>query len=366
VQVGTAPHLLGDYLVYGSEGSLRAVRFNARQVDVVGEAVDLMKNIVAKDNGSMDMAVATDGTLAYVSGSEAQHDVYWVDRRGVRDVVGLPPNGYIHARLSPDGSKIALDARGRDHGIIIWNIARRTATRLPSDAPLDGQPIWMPDSTRVVFTSQRKGPGDLYVQQVDGSGSAQQIVTSQNQLRACDVSRDGTHLIFSEPATAGHTLKTVPIAGGGRAEPLTAANKSGRNAALSPDGNLIAFQSDDGGRSEIFLRRVPDADGGGLQVSTAGGVQPAWAGRELFYIALNYKLMSVSVTQTGAKFEAAVAIPVMDVSKYLVGAFGRAYDVTPDGKRFLMVEAEPETDPTKIVVVVNWQQELQRIMSSGK
>jgi serine/threonine-protein kinase len=301
-----------------------------------------------------------------MSGSEVQRDVYWIDRGGVRHAVGLPPNGYTYARLSPDGSKIALDARGRDRGIIIWNIARGTATRLPSDAPLDSRPIWMPDSTRIVFTSQRKGPGDLYVQAVDRSGPAEQIVAGQNDLTACDVSKDGTHLIFSEPATAGHTLKTVPIAGGGRAEPLTATNKSAQNAALSPDGNLIAFQSDDSGRSEIFLRRVADADGGGLQVSTAGGVNPAWAGRELFYVALNYELMSVSVTQTGAKFEAAVAIPVMDVSKYLMGAFGRTYDVTPDGKRFLMIEAQPETDPTKIVVVANWQQELRRAMSNGK
>jgi Tol biopolymer transport system component len=366
VQVGTAPHLLGDSLIYGVEDSLRAVRFDARRVDVVGEPVDLMKGIVAKGNGSMDFTVAADGTLAYVPGLEARRDVYWVDRLGARNAIGLPPNGYIYARLSPDGSKIALDARGSDHGIVIWNIARGAATRLPSDAPLDGQPIWMPDSTRIVFTSQRKGVGDLYVQAVDGSGSAEQIVTSQNQLRAYAVSKDGDRLIFSEPTATGHNLKTVRIAGGGQAEHLPATNRTGLNAALSPDGDLIAYQSDDVGRSEIFLRRFPETERDVLQVSTAGGVQPAWAGHELFYVSPNYKLMSVLVTQAGLTFRAAIPTPVIDVSQYLSGAFGRAYDVAPDGKRFLFVEAEHEGDPTKIVVVVNWQQELRRAMSKGK
>ena len=133
---------------------------------------------------------------------------------------------------------------------------------------------------------------------------------------------------------------------------------------MSPDGRWLAYQSNESGRDEIYVRPFPNIDSGRWQVSTGGGTRPAWGpnGRELFYLAADGKLMAVPV-QSGATYSAGTPQVVVNTA-YLNPQLGRTYDVSPDGKRFLMIKdaSTQPASPRQLVVVLNWFEELKRLV----
>ena len=160
-------------------------------------------------------------------------------------------------------------------------------TRLTFDPAPDGSPVWTPDGQRLIFTSERGGPANLYWQAADGTGAAERLVEDQNPLAPYAVSPDGTRLVLGVGRTAvGLTdVGMLSLEGDRRVEPLLQSTFDEGNADISPDGRWIAYDSDETGREEVYVRPFPDVEGGRWQVSTAGGREPIWArsGRELFY-----------------------------------------------------------------------------------
>jgi eukaryotic-like serine/threonine-protein kinase len=328
---------------------------------------------------------------------------------GREESLKAPLRNYLYPRLSPDGTRVALDVRDQASDIWVWDLARETLTRFTFDPGPDTHPVWTPDGQRVLFRSLRAGPANLFWQAADGTGAVERLTESQNAQFSGAFSPDGTRLVFREETTAtGEDLLVLalegrrrrqppspgvgppPLAGLGElqrglAEPSAQAGGPGRgatsdvqplvhttfnerNGEISPDGRWLAYESDESGREEIYVRPFPDTDSGRWQVSTGGGTRPLWArsSKELFYLGPSAAMMSASV-EGGSTFRAGNPTRLFEGPYFMsANAAGRTYDVSPDGQRFLMIKvggASGETAaPTSIVVVEHWFEELKRLV----
>ena len=355
------------HVVFVRGGDLWAVRFDVDRLEAVGEPVLVEQGIRVEEGGAVQVAIADDGTLAYLSGglSGVQRSLVWVDRQGQEARLAAPPRAYVYPRLSPDGTRVALDVRDQESDIWIWDLARETLTRLTFNPAQDEYPVWTPDSTRVVFGSIVDGPTNLYWKAADGTGEVERLTESANVQFGHSFSPDGESLVFREtrPDT-GEDLRVLSLAGDGGVETLVATEFRERNPELSPDGRWMTYQSNQSGQDEVYVRPFPNVDDGQWQISTSGGTHPLWAsnGRELFY-RRGAAVMTVPV-QTEPSFTPATP-EILFEGTYVVGP-GRRYDVAADGQRFLMIKEGGAGDeapaPTSIVIVQNWFEELRRLV----
>jgi serine/threonine protein kinase len=356
------------YLVYAVAGALRAVRFDPVRLEVTGDPVAVLDAITTGGQGSAQYGLSETGTLVYVPGQargleRARRTITWIDRRGKEEPVAIAPQNYVSVRLSPDGARLALDARDRQSDIWIYELARRTMTRLTLDPAVDGFPVWTPDGRRILFESNRKSTNfQIYSQAADGTGAAEQLTTDSMQRWPFSISPDGRRAILHSE-TDGSALDTLTLDGQSKPEPLLASPSfTLAHGEVSPDGRWLAYQSNEGGENQIYVRPFPDVNSGRWQVSPAGGIKPVWArnGRELFYLA-GRSLMAVPV-QTAATFTAGTPIKLFE-GPYFVGLGGRSYDVSLDGQRFVVIKETPEEDQPRadtIAIVLNWRDELKR------
>jgi serine/threonine-protein kinase len=294
----------------------------------------------------------------------------WVDRQGREAPIKAPPRAYTYPRLSPDGARVAFND-GMD--IWIWDVARETLTRFTFDPGMNQYPVWTPDGRRLLFRSGRSGPPNLFSQAADGTGAVERLTESPNEQAPYSVSPDGNRLVFREDVRAtGQDLKVLTLQGDRRAEPLVQTAFNERNAEISPDGRWLAYQSNESGQEEIYVRPFPDANSGRWQISTSGGRVPLWArsGKELFYVAPDGAVLGVRVEVAGgASFRAGTPAKLVEGRYYTgsaAGTPGRTYDVSLDGQRFLMIKVAVSIDaasvPREIVVAQNWFEELKRLV----
>ena len=306
--------------------------------------------------------------LQYITGTtvSVERRLVWVDREGREEAIAAAPRAFRYPRVSPDGRRLALDnVAGEDADIWIWNFARETLTRLTFDPGRDIYAAWTPDGLRVAFASNRDGTMNLFWKAADGTGAVERLAESSNPQRPQIFSPDGTMLMFREndPRTNAD-LGVLSIDAEGAFEPLLATAFDEMNLDISPDGLWLAYESNESGQSEVYVRPFPDVDTGRWQISREGGSQPLWApdGRELFYLSLTGQLMAVPIEtdlfafgQTEVVFE----------KTYSNAGGGRNYDVSPDDKRFLMIKegGGDGVDATmQVILIVNWFEELKRLV----
>jgi len=333
---------------------------------VQGEPVRVESGIRVEGGGSVQIAVAANGTLAYIPAGVSigiGRTLVWGTRDGHDESVAAPARAYVAPRLSPDGTRVAMTIREQDYDIWIWDLRRDTLTRLTVDAAPDEAPVWTPDGERVVFASTRQGPMNLFAQAADGTGMVERLTDSPNPQLPSAFSPDGRALVFSETQpNTGSDLRVFAAAGDRRVTDLVATPFTESNAALSPDGRWIAYQANPSGRTEIYVRPFPDVNQGQSQVSTDGGTQPLWShdGRELFY-RNGDALMAVPI---GRDPRTAGRPRQLFTGDYVQGDGGRAYDVAPDGTRFLMLKEPVTQNPTRatITIVEHWRTQLERLL----
>jgi len=358
------------HLVYGAAGTMRAVPFDLERRVVTGPPVSIVDGVGTSRNGGVDMTIASTGTLAYIPGLGigAQRSLVWVDRMGREELLPTPARDYQYARISPDGTRLALDIRDQEEDIWIWNFTRLTLTRLTFDASLDLYPVWTPDSRRIVFASQRSGTQNLYAQAADGTGGVQRLTDTPSAQFPYSMMPAGDRLVVREDAPQrGSDLLLLPLAGEPR--PLVQSMFSELNAELSPDGRWLAYQSNESGRDEIYVRPFPDVTGGRWQVSTGGGRTPLWArtAGELFYRSADGAVMAVR-GESGPAWRVTLPTQVLPARYWDdSGTTGRTFDIAPDGRRFLMMTrgVNDKSAAPQIVVVQNWQEELKRLVPSN-
>jgi serine/threonine-protein kinase len=374
------------HLVFLRRGTLMAVPFDARRLEVTGPAVGLIADVmqaaniqpVQIDTGAGQFAVSESGSLVYVTGGVFPQDrwsLVWIDRSGQPEPLRIAPGSYLAPRLSPDGRRIAFNSTTGDWDLWTYDVARGIAARLPMEGD-QSVPIWSPDGSRLVFTSLSKGTRGLFSINSDGNGSAQQVMTStpatpppsgdvlETTLYADSWTADGSALAIQ------HQRRISLLKADGKTEPrqlLTA----GIQAEFSPDGRWLAYT--DGGvgtarTGRVYVQPYPALDRR-EQVSVESGRSPTWRrdGRELYYAEnvsdegpLKVRIMAVPITTTPT-FSAGIPRVLFEGPFRIDGPF-RGYDVTHDGQRFLMVQEvpQPPTRVSQMVLVQNWVEELKQ------
>jgi serine/threonine-protein kinase len=345
------------YLLYARATELIAVPFDLKRLDVTGAAVPVLENVRSRANGSgvALFDVSSAGSLIFVpsDAEAANRSLLWVDRSGRTQPVTRSQRAYEHPALSRDGKRVAVVIHGTDDDIWIGDLGRDTWTRLTFEAD-NQEPIWSPDGNRIVFSSNRKGPFNLFAMLPDGSSPPGQLFASEDWIYPNSFSPDGTLVAFSQQTRAGYDIGLVG-SGGGAPRPFLATALEELMPRFSPDGRWIAYVSRESGQADVYVRPYP-GPGDRWLVSNKGGDEPAWArdGRELFYREAG-RMMAVAI-RTGPPFSAG-APQVLFEGIYEPGDEFVNYDVAPDG-RFLMVKG-PEAAPLQIVVVPDWFDELE-------
>ncbi len=368
--LGPRRDLEGGHLVYAAGGALRAVPFDLARLETRGPSVAIVPEVVTTSNGAVDAVVARNGTLAYASGSGdgTLRTLVWVDREGRETPISAPPRLYLFPMLSPDGRRIAVYANDQQLDVWLWDLGRTMLTRLTSAPGQDGTQVWTPDSRRLIFTSERARVKNLFWQAADGTGAVERLTESPNTQYPSAVSPDGRRLIFTEevPGT-GNDVMVLELDGTRRVTPLVQSAFSERNGIISPDGRWVAYEANESGPFEIYVRPFPDANSGHWQVSNAGGTRPVWArnGEELIYASPTGALMRVRVAR-GSSWAATTPTQVVKEGFFTIpNWWGRSYDISQDGQRFLMIKEggiDGSAMPPSIIVVQHWVEELKRLV----
>ncbi|MGH9199712.1 MAG: protein kinase domain-containing protein [Vicinamibacterales bacterium] len=352
-QGSQAQYLPSGHLVFHAphvrEGELQTVGFDVHRLAFRGEPVSVLDGVFRSENGGGGhFAVAPSGDLVFGRGGY-ERTLVRVDRHGRRTPLVDERRGYRLPRISPDGRRLLVAIDPRPSQLWVFDLLRRTGIQIANSLGS----AWMPDSQRVTFADQ----GDIYWRRADGGAPAERLFAREGGESPHDWSRDGEVLVFSDTTTNRFDIWMWPRGGQPRALVATPAHELA--ARLSADGRWLAYQSDESGRQEIYVRPFPRVDDGKWLVSRGGGWSPAWSpsGRELFYLN-GSTLMAVPIQPgPGTALEIGVPAPLFD-GPFDVGA--NNFDVGPDGTYFVMIEADSSARHTQVDVVLNWLEELKQ------
>src|SRR5262245_24221938 len=361
------------YLLYGREGALMAQPFDTARLRLTGEPFPVAGQVGTVMGSTVSIlrrrnfSVSDTGVLVFDPlPGRRRNQLVWVDRGG-RIIVSLDKIDKVAmARLSPDDKRFVV-ARSEGDGSYtdLWlsDVSGGNDTPFTFDPANDFYPVWAPDGSRIVWASNREGVYHLYERAASGAGQDALLHKSDYFKFPTDWSRDGRFIIYrqTDPKTK-YDVWVLPVGeqiSERKPYPFLHSEANETAATLSPDGQWIAYSSDESGRYEVYVQSFPGG-GGQRQVSTGGGIGPLWRGdgKELFYHAPDGKLMAAQV-RGGASFEASMPAPLFEfrAGGYLITPY---YDVTRDGQRFLLstiVETEPNAPMT---VWVNWTAEVKK------
>jgi eukaryotic-like serine/threonine-protein kinase len=323
-----------------------AVPFSLERLEVTGEPFLVLSQAAAP-------SLASDGTLVAVRGSgDGRRRPVWIGRDGRPVAINTEPQNALNApALSPDGRWAAFVAEAAA-GVTVWlhDLERGTRNRLTLSPRIYFTPIWSPDGRHIVY---RSGPNFFEIMPADGSGEARELGRGMNP----SFTPDGRHVLFSrsEDDVTGRDIWIVPVDGSEPPRALWRLPGEQDQPRASPRGDLIAYTSDESGRTELYLKRYPSGEGK-WQVSINGGGGPRWdrSGERLYFREGN-ALMEVDIVMRGE-------VPKLGTPRRLfTGAQAGAvllndfqYDVHPDGRRFLMLQEIDSGTQNQMVVIQNW------------
>ena len=356
-------------LVFMRGTSLMAARFDATRLELISEPVAVLE--IAKpvavletagweDGGAAQFDVSSSGTLVYLPALDSPapaQNLMLVERDGRARQVAPPARQYFSPRLSPDGRQIAVHVQdGASVDVWVYDIPGSSWRRLTFDGK-SAVPIWTPDGKYITFARATL----IYRTAADGSGAAEPL-SSEFLGNPHSWSPDGRWLATAGPATNGSGGIWLLSSSGAVRHPrpfLSSLVAREQNApAISPDGQWLALVSNESGKRQIHVRPFPSGEGNWM-VSTDGGTQPMWSrdGRELFY-RNGDRMMAVPITRGGHTFTAGGPVSLFE-GRYESPGLRSNYDVTSDGRTFVMVKAnEPDASNRQLNIVVNWAEEL--------
>jgi Tol biopolymer transport system component len=313
-------------------------------------------------------------TIAYRTGIGSRRRFVWFNRTGTalgdatESLTSLPSNPSI----SPDGRRLAIQMTVQEN-VDLWlvDLDRSIMTRATLAPAIDGVPTWSPDGSRIVFNGVRRGVTGLFIMRVDGSGEDELLMARLDApagvrsppkewgtFTACDWSPDGRFILLRtiDPTSGAYDLWALPIQKDLPPVPVVRTPYDERDGQFSPDGTTIAYQSDESGRAEIYLQPFP-GPGSKIRVSTSGGMQVRWRrdGKELFYMAPDNRLMSVSIAKGDSNTRVGSSVPLFQTRAAATSAIARQqYVVSADGQRFLINTVE-DTATSPITLILNWK-----------
>ncbi len=340
------------------DGALRAQQFDPATSKVTGEGVVLASDVPFNPGLSSGLfSVSETGVLAYpAAAGSGLHRLLWLDRVGKPiGSVGAPGN-YYSPRLSHDGRRVAVDMSDQQNNGDIWihELTRSVASRFTFDPANESAPIWSPVDDRIAFFSNKGGGQELYQKIATGTATEEPLLGSSVGLELpTDWSADGRVLAFDLRQPDGGSDIWVLSIPDQKATPFLAAPFHEAGGNFSPDGKWMVYISDESGRDEVYVQPYP-GPGGKWQVSTDGGTWPAWRrdGREIYYVAPGDRLMAAEVT-TSPRFETGTP-KLLFQAHFKVVSNIRQYDVSSDGRRFLVNTPVEGEGATSITLILNW------------
>jgi hypothetical protein len=348
------------YLLFLRERTLMAQRFDAGTTRVDGEAFPITENV---DYVPIDIrgyfSVSQNGVLIYASGIADESQLTWFDRSGkVLGKLGKP--GLLQwPAISPDEATVVVDRRDPQSGLPdLWlqDVARETESRLTTDSRSEF-PIWSADGNAVVFRSLRQGRGIVSRKSINSTADIEELKSGIADASPLDWSKDGRYLIEQTytPLTR-FDLWVVPLVGDGKPFPYLQTTFNEHHARLSPNGQWLAYASDENDRNEIYVQSFP-SPGSKRQISRNGGTFPVWSrdGTQLFYFGDDRTMMAVEV-KAGTSFDAGSPKTLFETR---LGCCEIWFDVTKDG-RFLIPTLVGQADSSPLTVVINWAAGLTR------
>ena len=396
------------YLLFNRAGTVFAQPFDANTQELSGEPVRVAdsvptwvqgQNVSASLTRTASYAVSQAGVLAYrtggaaanaAAGSDEQRSLVWIDRNGTRGGQVGSTGTYGGIDLSPDGKRFAVH-RHEGSGGDSWffDLAQGRMQRLTFDTTQDNSsPIWSPDGTRIAFSSLRANKWGLYLKSADGTGAEELILESEPPKAPMSWSPDGKLLVYWQVG-AGGDIWYVPLTGEKKPVPILQTQFAEVFPQVSPDGKWLAYQSNETGRAEIYIKPFPDGPGK-WQVSVDGGLWPRWRrdGKELYFV-LAPNMWAAEIRVTGSSPEPGVPQPLFALSGDPSNTVNphvqyHRYAVTADGERFLLSQASGGSttsggladavaaaadgggtslvgiSPNGVTVVVNWPQMLKK------
>jgi Tol biopolymer transport system component len=334
---------------------LWALPFSVSKLEATGEP------FLAFPNANFP-SVSSDGTLALVRQAGAWAvQLVWVDRSGqVQGKVGEPQPLSPFPALSPDGKRLAVGLMSPPQSDIwIYDLIRGTRTRLTFGPEPEQWPVWSPAGDRIAYMTGGAGPGSFSIawKAADGTGQPEELVKSGWEH---SFSPDGRFLLYDVLKGQAWNLWYMPLAGERKPVPLLESGARKHSSRVSPDGQYVAYVSDESGREEIYLTRFPTGEGR-WQVSVNGGVWPRWSakGDRLFYTETDNSLLEVEVA---LRPQVRLGAPRKLFARQRSGApvaqgWPDGFDVTGDGTRFVVAQGTEQRGPAAITVVQNWFQE---------
>jgi Tol biopolymer transport system component len=347
------------YLLFNRGDTVFAQAFDADTLTLRGEEIRVASGVPLRVRGvasnspgitrSANFAVSQTGVLAYKTGAIAavpattsndeQRTLVWIDRNGQSATPVATTGAYAGVDLSPDGKRFAVHRHeGTGGNNWFFDLAQGRMQQLTFDTSQDNRsPLWSPDGTRVAFSSRRNNKSGLYVKLADGTGVEDLITESDASKTPMSWSPDGKLLVYTQESGAGD-IWAVPVVGDKKPFPLLQAQYSEGFPQVSPDGKWLAYQSNETGRPEIYVKPFPEGLGKWL-VSTAGGQYPRWRrdGKELFFYFAN-NMIAAEIRVVGSSIDPGVPQTLFQLASPSAAENSPSYHrfaVTADGQRFL-------------------------------
>ncbi len=364
------------HILYVHEGTLHALPFDANKLEVTGTPTPVVENVSGSiTEGSAQYDLAANGTLLTWVGTAAADSVEMVRHRfsGGPGEVLIGGQSLQGIAISPDGRRAAF-TRGVGAGTDVWtlDLERRSQTRMTfAENSPDWAPLWSPDGSRIAFASTQGGAnlGGPHVIASDGSGSPRRLGNSRSMRIPGGWSPDGSNLACVDLSSGTWDIVSMRVDAPDSQSVLLASPASELNPQFSPDGRWLAYESNESGRFEVYVRPFPEA-GGKWQVSTDGGREPRWSkrGDELFF-RTEGKLRSVPIQLAPHAVSIGESVERLTVGQY-AGSFSSTYDLLPDGSGAIAlrtVQHSGEADTRRRVrLTFNWFERLRELTATAK
>ncbi|MDO8677505.1 MAG: protein kinase [Acidobacteriota bacterium] len=347
-----------DQLLFLRENTLMAQRLDLARLELSGDPVQVSDQVSLNNSGAAGIAASETGVLAYMTGgSGGGRRLNWVDRLGkVEATIGAPAL-YENPRLSPDGKRLAIFKPDGGGDIWVIDLERDISARFTFDSSSDNIPVWSPDGSRIAFVSNRNGGVfNLYQKNSGNTGEDELLLKSPNNKSLHDWSADGRYILYEEEDPVSRAdLWVLPLFGDRKPIKIMGSPFGERQGTFSPDGRWIAYVSDEGGGVQVFVQSFP-ASGSKWQMSSTRGSAPRWRadGKELYYDRTG-TLMAVDLTGTMSDGPLKAGTP-QELFRGLQNVPPHNYDLSPDGRRFLVVSSNMVLGASPpIIVMFNWK-----------
>ncbi len=345
------------YILHIRDGVLLAQPFSMDKLDIVGESVPVAER-VAQAFGAYLFSVADNGTLVYQVGSIADAGkLVWFSRDGKPiDTIG-PSAPYRDIELSPDEKRLAygfFDQQSQAEDIWVYDLVREVPTRLTFSPDMDIWPKWSPDGNRIIYSNDAGGTYKMMEQQANGIGEPRVLFTTKGNVGASDWSRDGRTIAVSHQS-GEWDIWLLNATDSGKYTEFTNTPHQERRPRFSPNGRYIAYQSNESGRFEVYVRENSPT-GGKWQITANIGFAPSWRadGKELFYYDNSGDFVAVPVVTDKGSFEAGVPKKLFNQRINGAGQIQHRYAVSTDGQRFLVNIPLSDQSTSSTLVTLNW------------